>query len=89
MTAECDKPRSKERLPLVVDHVRDRLKPRSVRLGGADCLDGGFSAGDLMMVSVLRLRLSGIPDEYPNLATDVGRGEAAHLPAGLRRSMGA
>ena len=34
----------------------------------ADWLDGGFSAGDLMMVSVLlRLRSSGMLDEYPTL----------------------
>jgi dienelactone hydrolase len=36
-----------------------------------------FSAGDLMMVSVLlRLKSSGILDEYPNLAAYVARGEA-------------
>jgi glutathione S-transferase len=53
------------------------LKQRSARLGSADWLDGGFSAGDLMMVSVLlRLKSSGILDEYPNLATYVARGEA-------------
>ena len=62
---------------MVEDRVRDRLKPLSARLGGADWLDGGFSAGDLMMVSVLlRLKLSGILDEYPNLAAYVARGEA-------------
>src|SRR5689334_3065672 len=53
---EGDKSWSKERLPLVEDRVRDRLKQLSARLGSADWLDGGFSAGDLMMVSVL-LRL--------------------------------
>ena len=74
---EGDKPWSKERLPLVEDRVRDRLKQLSARLGSADWLDGGFSAGDLMMVSVLlRLKLSGILDEYPNLAAYVARGEA-------------
>jgi glutathione S-transferase len=46
-------------------------------MGSADWLDGGFSAGDLMMVSVLlRLKPSGILDEYPNLAAYVARGEA-------------
>ena len=65
-----------ERLPLVADRVRDRLNQLSARLGGADWLDGGFSAGDLMMVSVLlRPRSSGILDEYPNLAAYVARGE--------------
>ena len=74
---EGDKPWSKERLPLVEDRVRDRLKQLSARLGDADWLDGGFSAGDLMMVSVLlRLKSSGILDEYPNLAAYVARGEA-------------
>ncbi|TLZ17871.1 MAG: glutathione S-transferase family protein [Gammaproteobacteria bacterium] len=74
---EGDKPWSKERLPLVKDRVCDRLKQLSVRLGDADWLDGAFSAGDLMMVSVLlRLKASGILDEYPNLAAYVARGEA-------------
>jgi glutathione S-transferase len=74
---ERDKPWSKERLPLVEDRVRDRLARLSARLGNADWLDGGFSAGDLMMVSVLlRLRASGILDEFPKLAAYVARGEA-------------
>ena len=74
---EGDRPWSKERLPLVEDRVRDRLKQLSARLGSADWLDGGFSAGDLMMVSVLlRLKSSGIPNEYPNLTAYVARGEA-------------
>jgi glutathione S-transferase len=74
---EGDKPWTKERLPLVADRVRDRLKQLSARLGDADWLDGGFSAGDLMMVSVLlRLKPSGILDGYPNLAAYVARGEA-------------
>ena len=74
---EGDEPWSAERLPLVVDRVRDRLRPLSVRLGDADWLDGAFSAGDLMMVSVLlRMRPSGILNEYPNLVADVARGEA-------------
>ena len=47
---EGDKPWSKERLPLVEDRVRDRLKQLSARLGSADWLDGAFSAGDLLMV---------------------------------------
>ena len=74
---EGDKPWTKERLPLVEDRVRGRLDQLSGRLGDADWLDGAFSVGDLMMVSVLlRLRLSGIVDEYPNLAAYVARGEA-------------
>jgi glutathione S-transferase len=75
--SEGDKPWSKERLPLVEDRVRERLKQLSARLGSADWLDGTFSAGDLMMVSVLlRSRPSGLLDEYPNLSAYVARGEA-------------
>jgi glutathione S-transferase len=74
---EGDKPWSKERLPLVVDRVRDRLRQLSARLGDADWLDGAFNAGDLMMVHVLqRLKPSGILDEFLNLAAYVARGEA-------------
>jgi glutathione S-transferase len=74
---EADKPWSEERLPLVEDRIRDRLKQLSVRLGDADWLDGDFCAADLMMASVLlRLRPSGLLDEYPNLAAYVARGEA-------------
>jgi glutathione S-transferase len=74
---EGDKPWAEERLPLVRDRVRVRLGQLSARLDDADWLDGAFSAGDLLMVSVLlRLRMSGILDEYPNLAAYVARGEA-------------
>ena len=74
---ESDKPWTRERLPLVMDRIRDRLKQLAARLGDADWLDGAFSAGDLMMVSVLlRLRMSGILNEYPNLSAYVARGEA-------------
>jgi glutathione S-transferase len=74
---EGDKPWSAERVPIVEERVRHRLKQLSVRLGDAEWLDGAFSAGDLMMVSVLlRSRASGLLDEYPNLAAYVARGEA-------------
>jgi glutathione S-transferase len=74
---EADKPWSKERLPLVVDRIHDRLKLLSARLGSADWLDGAFSAGDLMMVSVLlRLKPSGLLGEHPELSAYVARGEA-------------
>ena len=75
--AESDKSWSSERLPLVKDRVRSPLQQLSAHLGDADWIDGAFSAGDLMMVSVLlRLRASGILDEFPNLAAYVARGEA-------------
>ncbi|HKV96028.1 MAG TPA: glutathione S-transferase family protein [Gammaproteobacteria bacterium] len=74
---ERDKSWYEARLPLVQDRVRDPLGQLSKRLGDADWLEGAFSAGDLMMVSVLlRLRASGILDEYQNLAVYVARGEA-------------
>jgi glutathione S-transferase len=74
---EGDRPWAAERLPLVKDRIRDRLVQLSARLGDADWLDGPFSAGDLMMVSVLlRLRPSGLLDEFPELAAYVARGEA-------------
>jgi glutathione S-transferase len=74
---EADKPWAAERLPLVVGRIRARLDQLSGRLGDADWLDGAFSAGDLMMVSVLlRLKPSGIIDEYPNLAAYAARGTA-------------
>ncbi len=74
---EGDRPWADERLPLVKDRIRDRLVQLSARLGDADWLDGPFSAGDLMMVSVLlRLRPSGLLDEFPRLAAYVARGEA-------------
>ena len=76
---ERDKPWAEARLPLVQDRIRDRLKPLSARLGDDEWLDGAFSAGDLMMVSVLlRLRPSGLLDEFPSLAAYVARGEARH-----------
>ena len=74
---EGDKLWAEERLPVVKDRIRDRLVQLSTRLDDADWLDGAFSAGDLMMVSVLlRLRASGLLDEFPNLAAYVARGEA-------------
>jgi glutathione S-transferase len=77
MFLEGDKPWTKERLPLIKDRIRKRLKQLSVRLGDADWLDGAFSAGDLMMVHVLqRLKPSGLLDEFPSLAAYVARGEA-------------
>ena len=74
---ESDKPWNQERMPLVTDRVRDRLRQLSARLGDADWLDGAFSAGDLMMVSVLqRLKPSGLLNEFPRLAAYVARAEA-------------
>lgn len=74
---EGDKPWKEERMPLVADRIRRRLQQLSARLGDAEWLDGAFSAGDLLMVSVLlRLKPSGILNEFPRLAAYVARGEA-------------
>jgi glutathione S-transferase len=74
---EGDKPWRDARLPLIVDRINTRLDQLAARLGDAEWLDGAFSAGDLMMVSVLlRLRPSGILDAHPALAAYVARGEA-------------
>jgi glutathione S-transferase len=74
---EHDKPWNEARLPLVIDRVRDRMEQLSPRVGDAEWLDGPFTAGDLMMVSVLlRLKPSGLLYEYPTLAAYVARGEA-------------
>jgi glutathione S-transferase len=74
---EGDKAWSAQRLPLVEDRIRERLGELSARLGDADWLDGAFSAGDLLMVTVLRrLNASKILDEYPTLSAYVARGEA-------------
>jgi len=74
---ERDKSWYEERLPILEDRVRVRLGELSSRLGDADWLDDAFSAGDLLMVTVLRrLKASGMLDEYPNLSAYVARGEA-------------
>jgi glutathione S-transferase len=74
---EHDKTWFKERLPILQDRVRVRLGELSSRLGDADWLDDAFSAGDLLMVTVLRrLNGSGLLEKYPNLAAYVARGEA-------------
>jgi len=74
---EANRSWSQERMPLVVERVRARLDQLSARLDDADWLDGAFSAGDLLMVSVLlRVRPSGILDEYPNLSAYLARAEA-------------
>ena len=74
---EGDQPWAEARMPLVKDRIRGRLTQLSTRLAACEWLDGAFSAGDLLMVSVLlRLRPSGLLDEQPNLAAYVARGEA-------------
>ncbi|WP_163879502.1 glutathione S-transferase family protein [Rhizobium laguerreae] len=77
MILERDKPWYDQRLSALEDSIRKRLTDLSRRLGDADWLDGAFSAGDLLMVTVLlRLKGSAILEEYPNLSAYVARGEA-------------
>lgn len=64
------------RLPILDSRVRARLADLSRKLGDANWLDGDFSAGDLMMVNVLRRpAATEIVMEFPNLAAYVARGE--------------
>lgn len=74
---ERDKPWYAERVPGIENRIRGRLDDLSARLGEAEWLDGDFSAGDLLMISVLR-RIEDVPllGEYPNLAAYVARGKA-------------
>jgi glutathione S-transferase len=77
MLLDQEKPWYAERLAILEDRVRVRLGELSGRLGDADWLDGEFSAGDLLMVSVLlRSKASGMLDAYPKLSAYVARGEA-------------
>ncbi|MBX4932200.1 glutathione S-transferase family protein [Rhizobium bangladeshense] len=74
---ERDEPWYEQRLQSLEKSIRKRLDSLSRHLGDADWLDGAFSAGDLLMVTVLlRLKSTTILDEYPSLAAYVARGEA-------------
>jgi glutathione S-transferase len=74
---ERDKAWFEQRQPMLEDRVRGRLDQLSSRLGDADWLDGAFSAGDLLMVTVLRRLIgSGLLEAYPNLCAYIARGEA-------------
>lgn len=73
---EAGKPWTAERLPLIDDRIRARLNQLAAHLGGSDWLDGSFSAGDLMMVHVLRrLGPSGLLQDYPSLTAYIARAE--------------
>ena len=75
--AEADQPWYAERLPILKGRIRETLGYLSRRLGHAEWLDGAFSAGDLLMVTVLRrAEDTGLLDEFPNLPAYVARGKA-------------
>ncbi|MBD8063916.1 glutathione S-transferase family protein [Devosia sp. PTR5] len=67
---------SPARLALLDDRIRVRLRALSDRLGDAEWLEGAFSAGDLMMVMVLRRADDWLLDEFPRLRAYVARAEA-------------
>lgn len=72
-----EQPWYQDRRGVLDERVLTRLGQLSTRLGGADWLDGDFSVGDLMMVTVLRrLERSGMLAGYGNLTAYVARGEA-------------
>jgi glutathione S-transferase len=74
---ERGKPWYEARRPILEERIYARLSNLSDRLGDADWLDGAFSAGDLLMVTVLRrLKGSGLLQNYPNLSAYVARAEA-------------
>ncbi len=74
---EGDKPWYQARLPMIEERVRGRLDELAGRLGDSDWLDGGFSAADLLMVTVLRrVEDTGLLEDYPTLAAYIARGEA-------------
>lgn len=75
---EREKSWGEERLRMADERVRTRLAQLSARLGDGEWLEGEFSAGDLLMVSVL-MRLgqpSPLVDAFPNLSAYVVRGQS-------------
>ncbi len=73
---ERDQSRYEARMPLLDSRVKQRLSQLSNWLGDREWLEGGFAAGDLLMVTVLRrLTGSGLLELYPNLPPYIARGE--------------
>ena len=74
---ERDKPWFADRMPLLEQRISRRLAPLAARLAQAPWLEGAFSAGDLLMVQVLR-RLSGSPllEAHPALVAYLARAQA-------------
>ncbi len=74
---ESEKSWYKERLPMLDERVHARLKQLSLQLGSNKWLEGEFSAGDLLMVTILRrLGTSGLLEQYPNICDYIARAEA-------------
>jgi glutathione S-transferase len=74
---EGDKPWTAERLPILQSRLRQRLDGLATWLGDKDWLEGDFSAGDIMMVCVLRRPAAALlMGDYPVFAAYVARAEA-------------
>lgn len=74
---EKDKSWYEERLPMLQKNIRVRLGELSNYLADREWLEGQFTAGDLVMINVLRrLKRSGLLNEFSNVAAYVERGEA-------------
>ncbi|MGR3804096.1 glutathione S-transferase family protein [Marinibacterium profundimaris] len=77
---EAMEPWAGPRLPGIDERIAERLQEASDRLGTATWFGGSFSAGDLMMVSVLRIiEGAGLIEAFPNLADYIAR--ATERPA--------
>jgi glutathione S-transferase len=78
-----DKPWAQERRPAAEEWARSRLAQLADALGDKPWLEGEFSAGDLLMASVLQiLRSTDLVAEHPNLANYLERAKAR--PAYIR-----
>ena len=74
--SEKDEDWYRKRLPIVDERIHSRLISLSRRLGDAEWLDGTFTAGDLMMVMVLRrLEGTGLLEQHSKLHDYVARGQ--------------
>ena len=75
--AESDKSWATERMAMVEQRIRDRFAELAAHLGGADWIDGAFSAADVLLVQALR-RLEGQTPltEFPTLVAYMEHGKA-------------
>ena len=84
LLVEGRQPWTAQRRPLIEKRINRVFDALARRLGQGPWIDGAFSAGDLMLVSVLiRARSPGLLAQHPLLADYVARAEArpAHVRA--------
>jgi glutathione S-transferase len=75
--AYADQEWTKARKPMLDEWITKRLAQLADVLDGKDWLEGRFTAGDLMMVTVLRmLQTTDLLDKEPAIKAYVARGEA-------------